>query len=384
MRSPGAVCRVATGACDLDEKCDGAAAHCPADRKSTGVCRSARGSCDQTEWCDGVANDCPADGVLPDGSACEDGNACTVDDVCVDADCHPGPRDARACSGYLCSTVKGVTRLAGNAPTAADLGDGSGALRLGSARSVCVPVLTAASDPGEGAPEDEEIGTAGSGYTAYGVSRRPEKAARRRGATRDALSATLTNQFGSLEVAFEQLRLVSVPAAVGDDDAIPADPGGGRYACHAIAVRDAGAVPGEVSVRASSDDVARRFAVRRARQACRPVGATGVSALPGRDELLVCYDVKAVRADGEAPALTPLVAANPYETWLVRDVGQQHLCVPAELTDASDDGARGVGARTAQAPGRARPQQRERKRLARARDPERKPARKRPKPAARE
>lgn len=381
VRSPGTVCRVATGACDLDEKCDGVTAQCPADRKKTSVCRSARGSCDQTEWCDGVANDCPADGVLPDGSACDDGNACTVDDVCVDADCHSGARDPRACSGYLCSTVKDVTVLAGSAPTVAELGDGSGALTLRTTRSVCVPVLAAASDPGEGAAEDDEITDARSGYTAYGVSRRSEKAARRRGAARDALSATLTNQFGSLDVGFEQLRLVSVPASLGADEMIPADPGAGRYECHAIAVRGAGAMPGEVSVRAASDDVARRFTVRRPRQACRPVGTTGVAALPGGDELLVCYDVKALRADGEGTALTPLVASNPYETWLVRDVGQQHLCVPAELTDGftTEIAASALEPRKRQV---EREGKRKRKRLARARDPERKPARKRPKRAA--
>ncbi|NMC70324.1 MAG: hypothetical protein GYA57_09695 [Myxococcales bacterium] len=80
----GAVCREAAGACDVAEVCDGATLDCPADgRLEAGVvCRFAAGPCDVAEVCDGATSDCPADEVSPAGAACDDGNACSLEDAC--------------------------------------------------------------------------------------------------------------------------------------------------------------------------------------------------------------------------------------------------------------------------------------------------------------
>jgi cysteine-rich repeat protein len=112
-------CRASAGVCDIAESCTGAAAPCPSDAKSTAECRAAAGVCDVAEVCDGTSNDCPAnafapstqecraaagacdaaetctgsgvacpiDASRPDGTPCDDGLACTIDDTCVGGTC---------------------------------------------------------------------------------------------------------------------------------------------------------------------------------------------------------------------------------------------------------------------------------------------------------
>jgi len=339
VRGAGAVCRVASGACDVDEKCDGEARQCPDDRKSTGVCRSPRGSCDGEEWCDGASNDCPADDVLPDGSACEDGSRCTVDDACLGGICLPGLTDPDACSGYLCSTVKRVETLVGRPPSPGDLGDTSGELQLGAAHSVCEPVVTGWPESGvEDESEAVALMATRPSYAAYDASRPGGgKAAKRRIAAAGgrAPSGTLSGQFGALEVDLQRLRLVSLPAAVGGTIATADPPGGVRYECHGIDARAVGegGTPDAVSVRTAHDEVARHFTLQSARQVCRAVdGASGAAASDG---LLVCYGVKPPRGERRAKA-SSLVVQNSYETWLVQRIGQQQLCVPAVETSGHD------------------------------------------------
>ena len=113
------VCRPSAGVCDVAENCTGTDAACPVDGKSTAECRSSAGVCDVAEMCDGVGNDCPPDVHLtsavicrpsadacdaeerctgsandcppnlaqPDGTPCDDGNACTQTDICDSGSC---------------------------------------------------------------------------------------------------------------------------------------------------------------------------------------------------------------------------------------------------------------------------------------------------------
>jgi hypothetical protein len=84
FRSPTAVCRAQSGACDVAETCTGTSDTCPADaiRDTTFVCRAVAGDgCDPSpEFCDGVTKICPPDNLLPMGTPCTpDTNPCTVD-----------------------------------------------------------------------------------------------------------------------------------------------------------------------------------------------------------------------------------------------------------------------------------------------------------------
>jgi cysteine-rich repeat protein len=80
--APGTPCRASAGACDVAEACSGTEAACPPDGKRTAVCRPAAGQCDVAEYCDGVGDSCPLDARVPDGTSCDDGDACTAIDQC--------------------------------------------------------------------------------------------------------------------------------------------------------------------------------------------------------------------------------------------------------------------------------------------------------------
>ncbi len=100
LRPAGFECRAAAGECDQAETCSGTSALCPADAKKTDVCRPAAGPCDAAERCDGSSNTCPPDGHAPDGTACDDGNACTEHDTCAGGTCAPGT--PKACTPDQC------------------------------------------------------------------------------------------------------------------------------------------------------------------------------------------------------------------------------------------------------------------------------------------
>ena len=71
----------------MAETCSGTSPTCPADRKRTSVCRPSTGPCDPAERCDGSSDTCPADGLTADGTTCNDGDACTQNDVCQAGQC---------------------------------------------------------------------------------------------------------------------------------------------------------------------------------------------------------------------------------------------------------------------------------------------------------
>ena len=83
----------ATTSCTSDgnpctaDACDGAGM-CTHPAGNAGVvCRAAAGQCDLAETCTGLSASCPADGFQPDGTTCDDGNACTQTDTCQAGTC---------------------------------------------------------------------------------------------------------------------------------------------------------------------------------------------------------------------------------------------------------------------------------------------------------
>ena len=77
------LCRKATDACDMEERCDGTSTTCPADQvePATTVCRpgSPTDLCDRDEACDGSSKACPADVPL----TCPAATVCAADEKCV-------------------------------------------------------------------------------------------------------------------------------------------------------------------------------------------------------------------------------------------------------------------------------------------------------------
>ena len=139
------VCRAMVGACDITETCDGVNSTCPADAKKTGVilCRASAGECDVAESCDGLSGACPADVKVGVATACtSDSNPCTTD-ACDGASAicqHPAgnagtpcratagpcdvtdscdgvattcPADAKQPAGFACTTPGGECEVGG-------------------------------------------------------------------------------------------------------------------------------------------------------------------------------------------------------------------------------------------------------------------------------
>jgi hypothetical protein len=83
------VCRASVGACDLEERCDGASGACPSDalRPADTLCApSSGGPCDLPDVCDGASGGCPARFMAAD-TVClpSSGGVCDADDVCTGA-----------------------------------------------------------------------------------------------------------------------------------------------------------------------------------------------------------------------------------------------------------------------------------------------------------
>jgi len=115
IRSAGATCREAAGACDLAETCSGASAACPADtvRDAGTACRASAGECDLVETCDGSSAACPPDARAEIGTECRAGGDCDVAETCdgTSAACPPDavvpagtacPDDGSICSSDRC------------------------------------------------------------------------------------------------------------------------------------------------------------------------------------------------------------------------------------------------------------------------------------------
>lgn len=115
-----AVCREVAGVCDTAESCDGTAAGCPADVLvgSGTTCRQARGDCDAAEDCTGTDAGCPADAPAGNGTACNDGAFCNGADSCEGGSCtlHAGNACPGADGDGNCSETCDEASDACNAP----------------------------------------------------------------------------------------------------------------------------------------------------------------------------------------------------------------------------------------------------------------------------
>jgi cysteine-rich repeat protein len=118
VRPAGEVCRLATGACDRDERCSGIGPDC-ADDQFLGadvVCRDVtvdcaedpEHCCDVAESCTGTGRDCPVDFVLPLGTICrESANDCDEPERCQGVGTCPVD-DTGARAGQECTPLGDV------------------------------------------------------------------------------------------------------------------------------------------------------------------------------------------------------------------------------------------------------------------------------------
>jgi len=99
----GTQCRAAQGDCDVAEACDGLASTCPDDKVSPEgfECRGVRGECDQSESCDGAAKDCPLDTFLAHGTLCRSAT-CADSEAVLSAYCTGLVADCPALQTQAC------------------------------------------------------------------------------------------------------------------------------------------------------------------------------------------------------------------------------------------------------------------------------------------
>ncbi|MGH9869646.1 MAG: LamG-like jellyroll fold domain-containing protein [Candidatus Polarisedimenticolia bacterium] len=85
------------------------------------VCRAATGTCDVAETCTGSSSFCPSNLSQPNGTTCSDGNACTQNDTCQGGACAPGtplppPGEASNVTFGADNLTLGWDPLSGTAP----------------------------------------------------------------------------------------------------------------------------------------------------------------------------------------------------------------------------------------------------------------------------
>ena len=108
------------------------------------ICRPAVGPCDAAETCSGASLACPTDVHLPDNTACDDGNACTMLDECRSGVCQPGP-DVQCPSDFCnsagtCDPATGLCTGGSPINEGASCDDGNRCtLSSQCTRGVCVP-----------------------------------------------------------------------------------------------------------------------------------------------------------------------------------------------------------------------------------------------------
>lgn len=108
FRAADEVCGAASGACDLDDTCDGAGTCVANVEPATTECRASAGDCDVAENCNGTDPTCPSDAFEPSTVECRaSAGMCDIAESCTgsDADC---PADAFEAATVECRASTGL------------------------------------------------------------------------------------------------------------------------------------------------------------------------------------------------------------------------------------------------------------------------------------
>lgn len=112
----GAPCGSPPAPCEIQDTCLNDLCHHNGFRPQGTTCRAAATVCDLPEFCSGGDAACPLDQHAPDGTACDDQNACSQGDICTAGTCagSPSPLPAQVDDGVRMGTIDGTTRLSWN------------------------------------------------------------------------------------------------------------------------------------------------------------------------------------------------------------------------------------------------------------------------------
>jgi hypothetical protein len=321
------------GIVDPLEQCDGGVC-CTVGCTFTPLtleCRPSLGPCDVTETCDGVSALCPADLLQPDGTVCDDANACTSSDACRAGSCE-GVTTPDACADdALCYRVRAE-------PSEVDLPSFFHLVDRFQTRDyelLKVKHLCAPTDKGDA----EGLLDPATHLESYQLRLVPGSAQPLR---QEGLR--ITNRIGRIFVTTDRAELLLVPTAT-DSSVVPVPPDPAthdvnHYVCYRARVT-AGTPRFDRGLTVSVDDgftgTTKTFSLVKPRLLCIPVEANG-AAIQHPEANLLCYQVKGGRPRHE-PEVVHL--NNEVGPTVVRTVKDRDLCVPSvvEVVPTSPSGA---------------------------------------------
>ncbi|HYB98036.1 MAG TPA: hypothetical protein VEC57_02770 [Candidatus Limnocylindrales bacterium] len=317
-------CRAAAGACDAVDYCDGGGIDCPADAKSSAVCRSAAHSCDVAESCDGVSDACPSDGLHGDGTACSDGDTCTIEETCLSGVCQGGLQEPDNCQdGFLCYKAKNPPFEPAEAIVMDDVYDGLRFFDLYKPGPLCSPSEIdeeAIIDPStflRGYSIDET-------YSSFTHARRT--------------GLVFTNDLGMIQLDTISPAMLMAPAAV-DSSSPPAAPPFGshdvdHFKCYKVAVTKgtAGITKGtQLAVRDELSPSApdRVLDIKKPKFVCSPVDLAGAG-IKNEHGYLVCYGAKTAKGEPRHEVLA-VHATDAYGRGRTEVGKESVVCLPSEV-----------------------------------------------------
>ena len=295
--------------CTQSDTCDGAGACVGADPV---VCAAGGGddACGGAGTCDPATGACVG-GPAPDGTACDDGDPCTVDDACVSGACAPGDLEPAACVGsFQCyaafSWQKPFWWYDRTKVRVEDLFEDE-TFKLGSTQEVCSALTK---------PD-------GQNATRLACVRLQRASGSERTRT-----LAIANALGSLTLRVGKAKQLCLPAGASG---APGDPGLDAFKCHAAEVKPQTPRFTPVSARLTDEFGSGTVDVVAPDMVCNPASVADGGVLHERVHQ-VCYRIQERRVWGRNPdAFRPrtvtVTSANGRDvTGLVM---RDHFCVPS-------------------------------------------------------
>jgi cysteine-rich repeat protein len=275
------------------------------------VCASGgSGQCGSAGSCDPSTGACVG-GPAPDGTACDDGDACTVDDLCLDGTCEPGELEPSACvSSFQCYQSVSWRRppwWSSSGKIVLEDRFETASFRWGSTDAVC----SALSLPGD-----------------QSASRLACLGLRRASGSEKIRSVQVHNALGAHSLRVGKVKKLCLPAGATEP---PVEPGLDGYKCHAASTKRFKPFTMHLEDEFGSGMVD----VKEPELLCNPASVAG--GVVEHDAVhLVCYRIQERRVWGRhsdlfRPRSGPVAHAlgSDYVSLLWRE----HLCVPSLVSN---------------------------------------------------
>jgi len=292
-----------TDACDASGACVGA---------DPVVCASGgTGQCGSAGTCDPATGQCVG-GPVPDGTVCDDGDACTVEDVCLDGVCEPGDLEPSACvSSFQCyrstSWRKPPWWFSSGKVVLQDRFE-KASFFWGSTDDVCSAL---------GRPDGQN------------ASRLACLDLRRANGSDKTRTVKVKSALGTHSLRVGKARQLCLPAAASSKP--PVDPGLDGYKCHAASTKGFRTV----SMRLTDEFGSGTVNVTEPEMLCNPVSVAG-SGIEHAAVHLVCYGLEERRVWGRKPDVfrpRSATVTHALGSDVVSLVWRDHLCVPAAVIE---------------------------------------------------